>query len=135
MSKVQRYRVAMGYRGAAVGLKECNEGEVVKFSDHLADKAAAVTQAVQEERERCRMEEVGPLIAVIEREKAWHVMAADKARDDGMRCNSRFPSFADACFKDEAVFRKGASLLESSIAAVRSIQAHKPVEEGKEVNK
>jgi hypothetical protein len=141
----------MGYRGAAVGLKECNEGEVVKFSDHLADKAAAVekeqdktakimlmlesltpggseyyndpercvayvrdaihralkqavetkkqekaavAQAVQEERERCRRQEVEPLVTICEEQAA-----AYRAERDG---------------------------IDKVIAAVRSIQAQSP---------
>lgn len=58
MSDIKRYRIAMQYRGASFGLKECPDGDIVMFCDHEAALAA--------ERQRSRKEEVGPLMAFAE---------------------------------------------------------------------
>jgi hypothetical protein len=64
---IKRYRLAQ-----PMTTEEYAEGFLVTFPDHEADCQCRIAEAVQKERERCRREEVKPLLRAAQR-----VLAAD----------------------------------------------------------
>ncbi len=128
MSDIKRYAVrsacdimleAKHNQGDTIDVvMESEAGEYVRYSDYEAALAA--------ERQRCRKEEVEPLMTAIQHEIDWHMEVAEQATDQGLRVNSQSKPFAEACFKDAAVYTGRARLLENVIAAVRAVQEEKP---------
>ena len=50
--EIKTYRIAMQYRGASYGLKECEGGDIVMLSDHAAALAAKDKEIEELKRER-----------------------------------------------------------------------------------
>lgn len=143
MSEIQRYAARTSFEIREI-YKHCQgepvdvmfpdrEGKYMRFSDHLADKAAAVAQAVQEEREKVK----GWLRDIMghrEYAECWYADPEGNFGDCG-----NWPSCNPHCSLREMMDHVGTIPQEDGgldkQPATRSIQAQNPVEEGKEVEK